>query len=124
VYAAEFPTGADAPTPVGTQPSSIRARGVKTILRTATACGWRTAGLRPHGTLAGDAEGFPNLVVVHGGAGRVWYLLVRQGRGALPGPAQMWGETLIRAGAVWRVVVLPDDVDQLCADLADAVRPT
>lgn len=123
MHQGSFPTGADAPVPVG-NPQSIRAAGMSRILRTAAACGWRTANLRPTGNMAGDADGFPGLVLVHGGAGRVWFVLTRQGTGRLPEEAQAWGESLIRAGAVWRVVVLPADVDQLCTDLADAVRPT
>ncbi len=117
-----LPTGADAPAPVGSL--SVRAWAFERILRTADACGWRAAGIRPAGNLAGEAAGFPNLILVHGGAGRVWHLLLRQAStGPLPHDAQVWAETLLRAGAVWRLVRLPDDVDQLLVDIADAVRP-
>jgi len=114
-------TGVDAPAPVAEL--STRAAALARILRTAESCGWRTAAIRPAGTLAGKADGFPNLILAHGGAGRLWYVLVRQGDGPLPADAEVWAETLIRAGAVWRLVRLPADIDQLLVDLADAVRP-
>jgi hypothetical protein len=114
-------TGADAPAPVAQL--STHAGALSRILRTAEACGWRTAALRPAGHLAGKAAGFPSLILVHGGAGRIWYVLLRQSTGALPVEAEVWAETLIRAGAVWRLVQVPDDLDQLLVDLADAVRP-
>lgn len=123
MHAVSFSTGADAPAPVDF-PLSLRADGLVRILRTANACGWRSAGIRRRGSLAGDVAGFPNLILAHGGAGRVWFLFIRQGAGPLPIDVQAWGETLIRAGAVWRLVNLPDDLDQLCVDLADSVRPT
>jgi hypothetical protein len=99
-----------------------RIAAITSILRTAHACGWRVALLRPRGSLAGDADGAPNVVLAHGGAGRVWH--VRLHIGPLTENEQAWGETLIRAGTVWRSVAIPRDIDQLLADLADSVKPT
>jgi hypothetical protein len=101
-----------------------RVAAITAILRTAHACGWRVALLRPRGSLAGDADGAPNLVLAHGGAGRVWHVRLRNGAGPLTENEQAWGETLIRAGTVWRSVAIPHDIDQLLADLADSVKPT
>jgi len=110
--------------PSGAPSPSDRAIAVARILRTATACGWRTSLTRPRGNQAGEADGAPNMMLAHGGAGRVWLVRLRGGAGALTENEQRWGETLIRAGIVWRVVTIPGDVEQLLVDLADAVKPT
>ena len=97
----------------------------RTIIAAARIAGWRTASI-PRRTIDNDTPGFPDLVLVHGGAARIWFVKLRRdgvARALGPGTA-LWGETIIAAGGVWRLISCPSGLDAFRADLVDAVRPT
>src|SRR4030095_7136207 len=114
--AADAPT---APTPIG----ATEAHWYGTVIDAARIAGWRVAHFRPARTakgwrtaVQGDGKGFPDSVLVHAGAGRVWFVELKLD-GAKPTlEQQQWGESLIRAGAVYRLLPLPPRADPLLHD--------
>lgn len=110
-------------------PAASEADFYATVIDAARLSGWRTAHFRPAQTkygwrtaVQGDGKGFPDFVLVHP-VGRVWFVELKV-TGAYMSPEQrQWGETLLRAGAVYRVVRVPDDIGHFVQDLVDAVRP-
>lgn len=98
-----------------------------TILGAAKATGWRTAHFRPartaHGwrtAVAGDGKGFPDLLLVHPGAGLVWFVEIKRDDNRTLDPDQAaWREDLISAGAIHRVVFVPSGLDPFLTDLVD-----
>ena len=112
-----------------TAPPATETDFYPTVIDAARLAGWCCAHFRPaltkHGwrtAVQGDGKGFPDFVLVHP-VGRVWFVELKL-RGAYMTPEQrQWGETLLRAGAVYRVVHVPDEINRFVQDLADAVRP-
>jgi VRR-NUC domain len=91
--------------------------------------GWRCAHFRPgrtdHGwrtAVQGDGKGFPDWVLVHDRGGVV-FVELKTVKGKLTPTQEAWGEALIRAGAVYRVIRGMDELDSFCQELAErAVR--
>jgi hypothetical protein len=79
--------------------------------------GWRTA-------VQGDGAGFPDLVMVHGPAGAVWWVELKTNRGRLSQDQELWAEALIRAGAYWRVVKGRAGLSAFLDDMATTSRRT
>jgi VRR-NUC domain len=87
---------------------------------------WRCAHFRPgltiHGTyvtaVQGDGKGFPDWVLVHDRGGVV-FVELKTVRGRLTPAQEEWGEALIRAGAVYRVIHGMDQLDAFCQELAE-----
>ena len=112
-------------------PSPTSTQYYPTIIDAARVLGWTVAHFRPGRTsngwrtaVQGDGKGFPDFVLVHGGAGRVWFVELKFDGGKLTAEQTRWGETLLRAGAVYRAVYVPSQLSTFLQDLADAVRPT
>jgi len=103
-----YPTVIDAARLLGWLPAHFRPAR--------TAKGWRTA-------VQGDGKGFPDFVLAHAGAGRVWFVELKLDKAKLTREQILWGETLVRAGAVYRTVYCPSGLPMFLQDLADAVRP-
>ena len=99
-----------------------------TILDAAKLTGWRTAHFRPARTkqgwrtaVGGDGAGFPDLVLVHPGAGFVWFVeLKRDDNKALRPDQDEWRLDLTRAGAVHKVVFVPSRLNAFVGELAGA----
>lgn len=101
-----------------------------TVIDAAHVAGWRVAHFRPaqtkHGwrtAVQGDGKGFPDFVLVHGGAARVWFVELKVDGARLSDDQRAWGETLIASGAVFRTVHCPSGLQTFLQDLIDAVRP-
>jgi hypothetical protein len=77
--------------------------------------GWRTA-------VQGDGAGFPDLVMVNGPAGAVWWVELKTRTGRLSADQERWGEALIRAGASWRVVKGRAGLSEFLDDMAITAR--
>jgi len=96
-----------------------------TVVDAARIFGWRVAHFRPaltkHGwrtPVSGDGAGFPDFVLVHPLARRVWWRELKTD-GDKPTDAQTaWGSDLIAAGADWRVVHVPSEADAFITELA------
>jgi hypothetical protein len=102
----------------------------RTVIEAAHICGWLVAHFRPartaHGwrtAVQGDGKGFPDFVLVHGGARRVWFVELKRDGAKLSDEQRRWGETLLAAGVVWRTVHVPSELHDFVQDLADTVRP-
>jgi hypothetical protein len=100
-----------------------------TVVEAAHLLGYRVLAIRPALTrqqrwqspIQGDA-GYPDLTLVHPTAG-VLFVELKRGPNKLEPAQAAWGEALIAAGAVWRLVWVPEDLDRFCQELADrAVR--
>ena len=76
---------------------------------------WRTA-LQGH-------QGFPDLVLVHAIARLVWFVELKRRPNTLAPEQVAWGDALKNAGADWRVVWVPDELDEFVQVLANAGRP-
>jgi hypothetical protein len=82
---------------------------------------WRTA-------LQGD-QGFPDLVLVHPTARLVWFVELKRKPNVLAPPQLAWADTLRAAGADYRLVWVPEGLDDFVQELVDAApnrppRPT
>jgi len=80
---------------------------------------WRTA-------LQGD-QGFPDLVLVHAIARVVWFIELKRKPNTLAPPQLAWADALRAAGADYRLVWVPDELDEFVQQLADAAplaKPT
>ena len=104
---------------------------VSTIIEAARFFGWHTAHFRAaktnHGwrtAVQGDGKGFVDLVLCHPGGRRLWFVEVKRTSAPLTADQKQWGEALLLAGAVYRVIRVPDELEQFLQDLADAARPT
>ena len=127
-----LPPRHDPPAPVGPPANGFvtENRDGRHALRDACRwTGWRCAHFRPartvHGwrtAVQGDGKGFPDWVLVHDRGGVV-FVELKTSRGKLTPAQEAWGEALIRAGAIYRVVHGIDELDQFCQELAErAVR--
>lgn len=76
---------------------------------------WRTA-LQGH-------QGFPDLVLVHAIARLVWFVELKRRPNTMAPEQLAWGDALHNAGADWRVVWVPDELDEFVQLLANAGRP-
>ena len=103
----------------------------RTIIEAAKAAGWLVHGERPawnrHRTkistpIKGHA-GFPDLVLAHPRGG-VWFIELKSDGARLTREQAEWGKTLRLAGATWRLVYVPDELDTFCQELADVTRST
>jgi hypothetical protein len=101
-----------------------------TVIEAARILGWRVAHFRPamskrgwRTPVQGDGKGFVDFVLVHAGAGRVWFVELKRGNAPLAPEQQQWGEALTRAGAVYRLVRCPAELPSFLQDMADTVRP-
>lgn len=107
-------------------PAPTETECYRTIIDTARILGWKVAHFRPaqnrrghwQTPVAGDGAGFPDFVLVHPGAGHVWYVELKADRGRLSREQLDWGETLVRAGAMYRVVRV-GELRAFLQDLAD-----
>lgn len=101
-----------------------------TIVEAAHALGYRALAIRPavgrqqkwQSPIQGDA-GYPDLTLAHPDAGVLFVELKRPPNG-LEAPQRAWGEALIAAGAVWRLVWVPEQLDAFVQELADRTRRT
>ena len=100
----------------------------KTIIETAKMFGWRIQHTRPAWSgkgwrtpLQGHA-GFPDLVLAHEHVQGVLFVELKRVDNTLDAEQARWGTVLSAAGADWRVVKLPDQLDDFCQLLADAPR--
>jgi hypothetical protein len=99
------------------------------ILEAARILGWRCAHFRPALTrrgwrtaVQGDGAGFPDLVMVHGPAGRCWFVELKTRTGRLSTEQEAWGEALIRAGAGYRIVKGRAGLTAFLDDMATTAR--
>lgn len=76
-----------------------------------TAHGWRTA-------VSGDGQGFPDWVLVHPYGG-ILFVELKAAGGRLEPAQKDWGEALIRAGGIHRVVQGKTELDRFVQELAD-----
>jgi hypothetical protein len=96
-----------------------------TVVEAAHTLGYRVLAIRPALTrqqrwqspIQGDA-GYPDLTLVHPKAG-VLFVELKRGPNKLEPAQAAWGEALIAAGAVWRLVWVPEELDGFCQELAD-----
>jgi hypothetical protein len=72
---------------------------------------WRTA-------LQGHA-GFPDLVLVHPDARLVWFVEIKRKPNKLAPEQLVWGTALADAGADYRVVWVPEELDDFCQTLVN-----
>ena len=93
--------------------------------------GWRCAHFRPgrdsHGNwrthVQGDGVGFPDWVLAHPRGG-ILFVELKTARGRMSRAQEEWGEALIRAGGIHRVITGAQELDQFCQELADrATQP-
>lgn len=129
---AHSPSAGGAPLVTPAPPADLATESdyYRTVIDAAHILGWRVAHFRPARTtkgwrtaVQGDGKGFPDFVLVHAGAGRVWFVELKRGIARLSPEQEQWGEALSRAGAVYRVVSCPTQLGQFLQDLADTVRP-
>jgi hypothetical protein len=98
----------------------------RTVVDAARLGGWMLYHNRPAQTRSGrwatvlqGHQGFPDLVLVHPTRRLVWFVELKRRPNTLA-PAQLaWADTLTAAGADYRVVWVPDDLDDFCQLLAD-----
>lgn len=98
----------------------------RTVVDAAKIGGWLVYHNRPAQTRSGrymtalqGHQGFPDLVLVHARARLVWFVELKRKPNRLARDQQAWGEALQAAGADWRLVWVPDEVDAFCQLLAD-----
>jgi hypothetical protein len=101
----------------------------RTVLDAARVTGWRVGHFRAARTkwgwrtpVEGDGAGFPDLIMIHPAAGLCWWVELKTRTGRLSADQERWGEDLIRAGQVWRVVRGKAGLDQLVHDMAHLAR--
>jgi hypothetical protein len=96
----------------------------QTIVGAARLAGYRVLSIRPafsrgkySSPIQGDT-GYPDLTLAHPVAG-VLFVELKRAPNRLE-PAQLrWRQALIDAGAVWRLVWVPEQLDSFCQELAD-----
>jgi hypothetical protein len=100
-----------------------------TIIETARLAGWKVAAFRPaqtrHGwrtAVQGDGAGWPDLALFHPATRRTMFVELKRHPYKLQPEQAAWGETLIACGHIWRVVYVPDELDQFCQELVDLAR--
>jgi hypothetical protein len=101
-----------------------------TVVEAAHLLGYRVLAIRPaigrgrkwESPIQGDA-GYPDLTLAHPKAG-VLFVELKRPPNRLEQPQRAWGEALIAAGAVWRLVWVPDELDRFCQELADRAAAT
>src|SRR4029077_10650417 len=110
-------------------PEPTEAQMTAAIIEAARFLSWRIAHFRPaltrHGwrtPVQGDGAGFPDLIMVHPNVGLVWWVELKTRTGRLSVDQEGWGEALIRAGAVFRVVRGRAGLDAFLDDMVIAVR--
>lgn len=99
----------------------------QTIVRCAKDWGWRVMHTRPaigrygryHVPIQGD-PGFPDLVLVHRDVG-VFFRELKVTT-ILTDDQTLWAQALLAAGADWRELRMPRDLDETCQWLYDAPR--
>lgn len=98
----------------------------RTIVDAARLCGWRVYHNRPtqdrnlrwRTALQGHA-GFPDLVLVHAVAKKVWFVELKRRPNRLQPEQLAWADELRAAGADYRLVWVPDELLDFCQQLAD-----
>jgi hypothetical protein len=70
---------------------------------------WRTA-LQGH-------QGFPDLVLVHDRARLLWFVELKRRPNKLAPDQETWRDVLLAAGADYRVVWVPEELDEFCQTL-------
>ena len=123
-------TAADGPSTLPPSVAVTEAEMADTLRDACRWTGWRCAHFRPartaHGwrtAVQGDGKGFPDWVLVHDRGG-VLFVELKTVRGKLSPSQEAWGEALIRAGAIYRVIHGTVELDAFCQELADrATRP-
>jgi hypothetical protein len=100
-----------------------------TIVDTARTLQYRVLALRPavgrqgrwQTPIQGDA-GYPDLTLVHRRAG-VLFVELKRAPNDLEAGQVAWRQALVEAGAVWRLVWVPEQLDTFCQELADRAAP-
>ena len=113
-------TAADGPSTLPPSVAVTEAEMADTLRDACRWTGWRCAHFRPamrrHGwrtAVQGDGKGFPDWVLVHDRGG-VLFVELKADRAAVYPTQQAWGEALIRAGAIYRVVQGGLELNQFC----------
>lgn len=108
-------------------PRPTEAACQRTVVDAARKTGWlvyhnRTAqnAAGRHMTALQGHQGFPDLVLVHAMARLVWFVELKRRPNTLAPEQVAWGDALVNAGADWRVVWVPDELDAFCQLLADS----
>jgi hypothetical protein len=99
-----------------------------TVVDAAHLLGYRVLAIRPaigrghkwESPIQGDA-GYPDLTLVHPRTG-VLFVELKRPPNRLEPAQRAWGEAFIAAGAVWRLVWVPDELDQFIQELADRTQ--
>jgi VRR-NUC domain-containing protein len=111
-------------------PGATEAACQRTIVELARdVLGYRVLAIRPaigrqgrwQSPIQGDA-GYPDLTLVHPRAG-VLFVELKRKPNRLDPDQKRWGEALREAGAEWRVVWVPEQLDAFCQELADRTKP-
>lgn len=100
----------------------------QTIVDAAHLCGYRLLAIRPavgrqgrwQSPIQGDA-GYPDLTLVHPVAG-VLFVELKRWPNRLELAQLEWADALADAGAAWRLVWVPEQLDAFCQELADRAR--
>ena len=100
-----------------------------TIVAAARTTGWRVLAIRPalnrRGRWASPIQGdpgYPDLTLAHPRAGRVIFVELKRHPNRLEPNQAAWGDALHRAGADWRLIYVPDQLDAFCQELADIAQ--
>ena len=100
-----------------------------TVINAARIAGWRTAHFRPAWTrrgwrtaVQGDGKGFPTSSSSTPSAGS-GSSSSSSNRARLSVEQEEWGQALLAAGALFRLVHVPSGIDTFCQDLINTVRP-
>jgi hypothetical protein len=95
----------------------------QTIVQAAHLLGYRVLAIRPaigkggryQSPIQGDA-GYPDLTLAHPRAG-VLFVELKRSPNRLELEQLRWRQALVEAGAVWRLVWVPEQLDAFCAEL-------
>lgn len=100
----------------------------RTIVDAAKLGGWLIYHNRPAQTSTGrhitalqGHPGFPDLILVHARARLIWFVELKRRPNTVGPDQRAWGDALQAAGADYRVVWVPDELDEFCQSLADAL---
>ena len=101
----------------------------QTIVDAAHLVGYRVLAIRPavgrsarwQSPIQGDA-GYPDLTLAHPIAG-ILFVELKRSPNRLELPQLRWRQALLDAGATWRLVWVPEELDAFVQELADRARP-
>lgn len=101
----------------------------RTIVDAARIGGWLIYHNRPAQNRAGrwqtalqGHQGFPDLVLVHTTRRLVWFVELKRRPNRLSLDQQVWRNALTAAAADWRMVWVPDELDEFCQLLVDGTK--